>query len=136
MKPFEKETLTNKQKNGKKCVPSFFICIFFGQSKANGVCAYCKSDQFASVFLPRPQFSLIPFTQASTSNHEEDSSDTHRPGWASLHGNVRWSDALFSAKLWQQHCGFGDDHDRDSDDGGDAGHNAYGNEHLGIYMSN
>ena len=51
------------------------------------------------------------------------------------YGNVRWSDVLFSAKLWQQHCGFGDDHDRDVDDGGDAGHNADGNEHLGIYMS-
>ena len=71
------------------------------------MCAYCKSAQFASVFLPRPQFSLIPFTQASTSNHDDDDDDDNDDDdddddddvlaqAGHQYGDVRWSDALFS----------------------------------------
>ena len=75
------------------------------------MCAYCKSDQFASVFLPRPQFSLIPFTQASTSNHDDDDDDDNcdddddddddasGTGWASIWGRQMVRRSIFRPTL-------------------------------------
>ena len=51
------------------------------------------------------------------------------------YGDVRWSDALFSAKLCQRHCGFGGD-DGDDDHADHADHDDHDHdEHHVIYMS-
>ena len=78
--------------------------------------ALCKWLQFAPVFLPRPQFSLLPFTHTSTSNHDDndfdddgddddgdddgdDDDDTSGRVWASIWGRQMVRRSIFSQAL-------------------------------------